>query len=129
MRGLLHPVGPESPRTYWLRRLVVLGVTLFLLAMIGLGINALTRDTTGASPSEPAAVQPQVGLALHAAPGQNLAPSGRGSSYSVSAIQDRASRMALARRSPTPSTDCRSPREAAKISCNDPKWSSTRSET
>jgi hypothetical protein len=34
MSGVLHPVGPEPPRTYWLRRALVLGVLAAVLAVL-----------------------------------------------------------------------------------------------
>lgn len=33
MSGVLHPVGSESPRTYWLRRLMVMAVLVVVLAV------------------------------------------------------------------------------------------------
>lgn len=44
MSGVLHPVGPEPARTYWLRRALVLGVLAAVLAVL---ISVLTPGSGG----------------------------------------------------------------------------------
>ena len=50
MFGLLHPVGPEGERTYWIRRAVVLAVAIVLVAAV---VMALVRLTAGAADGDP----------------------------------------------------------------------------
>jgi hypothetical protein len=76
MEGLLHPVGPEEVRTYWIRRGIV--VTILLVLLISLGFmmsnlgraddNATSPETT-AEPVPAAADEPvAVAKAAHQAP-------------------------------------------------------------
>lgn len=54
MDGLINPVGHESPRTYWVRRLLVLVAFLLVIALIVAVIKAI------AAPSKP---EPQAAVA------------------------------------------------------------------
>lgn len=40
MSGVLHPVGPEEPSTYWMRRLLVIGALVLVVLIV---VFALTR--------------------------------------------------------------------------------------
>lgn len=53
MSALLHPVGPEPERTYWLRRAVVLAVVLLVVAVVASVIGNLTggRQSISAAPA------------------------------------------------------------------------------
>jgi hypothetical protein len=72
MSSVLYPVGPQPPRVYWVRRLVVLGVPLILILIIaiscsggggkptqdagvGTGVNPTTTptDTASSDPNAP----------------------------------------------------------------------------
>lgn len=58
MRGLQHPVGPESPLTYWVRRGVLLGVLVLIVVLLVWLLSTMlgnnTSDTSGtpATPSQ-----------------------------------------------------------------------------
>lgn len=62
MRALLHPVGPEPSRTYWLRRAISIVAIVVVVVLIGwaIGLNQTPApavvDTSASSsaPSEPA---------------------------------------------------------------------------
>lgn len=41
LRGLTDPVGPESPQTYWVRRLVLLIAAVVVVALVIAGIAKL----------------------------------------------------------------------------------------
>jgi hypothetical protein len=74
MSSVLYPVGPQPPRVYWFRRLVVLGVPLILILIIaiscsggggkptngagGTGTNPTTTPTGTASSDQNAACIP-----------------------------------------------------------------------
>ncbi|WP_432558649.1 hypothetical protein [Granulicoccus sp. GXG6511] len=65
MEGLLHPVGPEDARTYWIRRaaavlvVVVLVVGLgFMIANIGRADAPVVAEPTGPAPQAPAPAAP-----------------------------------------------------------------------
>lgn len=53
MDTLLHPAGPEPERTYWIRRAVVLGVLVLVLALVVWAVAGLfgdKKDTTDGGP-------------------------------------------------------------------------------
>ncbi len=66
MSSVLHPVGPEEPKTYWVRRAIVVGaVVLALIVMIAAIVSqtssgsVVAQPTPSASdPSPPAATTP-----------------------------------------------------------------------
>lgn len=41
LRGLTDPVGPESPQTYWVRRLVLLIAVVIVVALVVTGVSKL----------------------------------------------------------------------------------------
>jgi hypothetical protein len=58
MSSVLYPVGPQPPRVYWVRRLVVLGVPLILILVIAIscsggggGKKPSVGSGTGANPT------------------------------------------------------------------------------
>jgi Protein of unknown function (DUF3152) len=53
MGGLLHPVGPDSARTYWTRRVLVFGAAAMLVIGVTLIING-TSSGSAAQPNPPA---------------------------------------------------------------------------
>jgi hypothetical protein len=62
MSGMLHPVGPETPGTYWARRVLVLGAATVLAVAVVLIIGG-TSIGSAAQPSfdEPGVFEPDVG--------------------------------------------------------------------
>ena len=56
MSGVLHPVGPESEETYWLRRAMVAGAVLLLVILVvALFVNS---TSTGSAVATPATASP-----------------------------------------------------------------------
>lgn len=55
MEGLLHPVGPEDARTYWLRRVVLVAALVIVVAGFGSVISSMGGRTSSvaAEPSVP----------------------------------------------------------------------------
>ena len=54
MSGMLHPVGPETPGTYWARRVLVLGAATVLAVAVVLIIGG-TSSGSAAQPRPPTA--------------------------------------------------------------------------
>lgn len=54
MFGLLHPVGPEGERTYWVRRAIVIGAAIVIIAAI---VAATLRLSAGATDGDPKAAE------------------------------------------------------------------------
>ena len=53
MEGLLHPVGPEGVRTYWIRRGVTLSVLMAVFVSVGFMISNIgSADGSAVSPEE-----------------------------------------------------------------------------
>ncbi|MDO5498154.1 MAG: hypothetical protein Q4F67_00560 [Propionibacteriaceae bacterium] len=67
MEGLLHPVGPEDVRTYWIRRGAALAVLVVALIVIGTMISSIGRaegpetEPAGHPPAASAPVDPAAG--------------------------------------------------------------------
>lgn len=77
MRGWLTPLGTEAPRTYWIRRGVVIGVALLLVAALAWGGMALGRPRPAAMTAAPAAsVSATVGPQESATTAAATTPSG-----------------------------------------------------
>jgi hypothetical protein len=59
--NVIHPVGPEEPRTYWVRRALVVAAVLVILAVIvTLVVNAASTGTAVAANPSPLAPSPLV---------------------------------------------------------------------
>jgi hypothetical protein len=59
--NVIHPVGPEEPRTYWVRRALVVAAVLIILALIvTLVVNAASTGSAVAANPSPAAPSPLV---------------------------------------------------------------------
>ena len=86
MTGVLHPVGPEPPSTYWLRRALVVGVVAVLIAIVAVFIP------NGSSSQ----------LALPAAPGPAAPPPAVTSSTRVTSSTPVTPAPATPSTSPTP---------------------------
>lgn len=56
MEGLLHPVGPEEVRTYWIRRGAAVTALLVLVISLGLVLSNLGGADDNATPAETTAV-------------------------------------------------------------------------
>lgn len=50
MSGMLHPVGPEPARTYWVRRGILLAVVLVVLLGVVLAVASLTKSAVATAP-------------------------------------------------------------------------------
>ncbi|HEU5484551.1 MAG TPA: hypothetical protein VFU98_06560 [Microlunatus sp.] len=74
MSGVLHPVGPEPARTYWLRRGVLLAVVLVLALGVVFTVSNLTRAAVATAP--PPAVLPADTPSPTASTGAGASPSG-----------------------------------------------------
>lgn len=75
MDGLLHPVGPEAGRTYWLRRAAV---ALAAILIVGLVVGGIVQGTARAgdpTAAEPAAPSSPV-ASPYPAPEKTLTPEG-----------------------------------------------------
>jgi hypothetical protein len=87
MSGVLHPVGPEPARTYWIRRGVLFAVVLLLALGVVLAVASLTKAAVATAPppaivpppSSPSATTPAGSATLSSA-----TPSSAGSSSAVS---------------------------------------------
>ena len=87
---MLHPVGPEPVRVYWLRRLVILGVGLSLLvAAIAMIINAGGASAVSADPPPSAPPLPTAAAVTNAA--VSPTPAALESSSALSASPRRSS--------------------------------------
>ncbi|QTE29176.1 hypothetical protein [Pengzhenrongella sicca] len=53
MSTVLHPVGPNPPRVYWVRRLVVVIAAALVVAALGIGVWALALRDGGDDASSP----------------------------------------------------------------------------
>ncbi|MGD7708188.1 hypothetical protein [Microlunatus sp. Y2014] len=53
MSGVLDPVGPEEPRTYWIRRGIVLAAVVALVVVIVVAVSALTGGAGGQAAAPP----------------------------------------------------------------------------
>jgi len=59
MSGVLHPVGPESEETYWLRRAMVAGAALLLVILVvALFVNSTSTGSAVATPATPSPTSP-----------------------------------------------------------------------
>ena len=58
LRGLTDPVGPESPQTYWVRRLVLLVAVVVVVALVIAGIAKLVGGTKEAAAPEASSFTP-----------------------------------------------------------------------
>lgn len=65
MFGLLHPVGPEGERTYWVRRAIVIGAAIVIIAAI---VAATLRLSAGATNGDPQAAETPTPAAGEPAP-------------------------------------------------------------
>ncbi|AXE37894.1 hypothetical protein [Acidipropionibacterium virtanenii] len=54
MRGLQHPVGPESPQTYWIRRGALLGVLVLIIVLLVWLLSTLLGNNTSETSGAPA---------------------------------------------------------------------------
>ena len=81
MSGVLHPVGPEPARTYWIRRGILVAVVLLLALGVVLAVANLTRAAVATAP--PPAVLPadspspstgSGGATSAASPGESASP-------------------------------------------------------
>lgn len=65
MRGFQHPVGPESPHTYWVRRGVLVAVLVLIIVLLVWLLSTLlgsnTNETT-AVPAAPSSTQTSVSV-------------------------------------------------------------------
>lgn len=68
MQGWTRPVGPENERTYWVRRVIVLGVGLLVLALV---VGAVVK---ACSPAPQAAVTPAPGASAPAVSTRSATP-------------------------------------------------------
>jgi hypothetical protein len=50
MSGVLHPVGPEPARTYWIRRGVLVAVAIMLAVLVVLAVTSLTKAAVATAP-------------------------------------------------------------------------------
>lgn len=51
MSSVLHPVGPESPGTYWFRRILLLAVVVVVVAVLSYACSGGGRDRAAAPPA------------------------------------------------------------------------------
>lgn len=66
MSSVLHPVGPEEPRVYWIRRAIVVGIVVLLVALLAWALAPKGNDQSAAPaagptdnpPASPAAPSP-----------------------------------------------------------------------
>ena len=65
MSTVLHPVGPQPPRVYWVRRLIVVGVVLVVVVLVAVAVRGvLSRAGSSPGAGEPVATeQPDEGVA------------------------------------------------------------------
>ncbi len=54
MSTVIHPVGPEEPKVYWVRRLVVVLVAVVLVVLAAALISSMFGDDADADPETPA---------------------------------------------------------------------------
>ncbi len=55
MSSVLHPMGPEAPQTYWVRRAVVIAAAIMVLAVVvALIINGTSSGSAAVQPPAPA---------------------------------------------------------------------------
>jgi hypothetical protein len=109
MSGVLHPVGPQSVRTYWARRgLVFAATTIFVLALAliiggpGSG-SAATPSPASADSASPAAASPS---ALEAVPTPSVVDISASATPKPSATTNRKLKASI-----------RKPQQAAPASC------------
>lgn len=55
MRGFQHPVGPESPHTYWVRRGVLVAVLVLIIVLLVWLLSTLLGNNTSETTAVPAA--------------------------------------------------------------------------
>lgn len=94
MEGLLHPVGPEEVRTYWIRRGAALAVLILLVVGLGAMIGNLRKPApmVGSSPPAPTApAEPVVPSADVIAEEAVPAPSGSKPSSAPASVPPAAS--------------------------------------
>jgi hypothetical protein len=78
MSGVLHPVGPEPARTYWIRRGVLLAVVLLTALLTAVAVANLTKAAVATAPPPPIAppvASPTPSSALQPSRGGTTAPS------------------------------------------------------
>lgn len=78
MSGVIHPVGPEPARTYWVRRGVLVAIVLVLAVFVAVAVANLTRAAVVTAPPPapvPLATSPTPTPTGAAAPGMGTSPS------------------------------------------------------
>lgn len=63
MRGFQHPVGPESPHTYWVRRGILVAVLVLIIVLLVWLLSTLLGNNsaeTSAVPAEPSPAQTSI---------------------------------------------------------------------
>ncbi|GAA2107246.1 hypothetical protein GCM10009841_27080 [Microlunatus panaciterrae] len=118
MSGVLHPVGPEPDKTYWIRRAVVVGAVLvaaLLIAVIAVNAGGSEREAAPAPAVTPATSTPTADLGgPTATPTPTDAPTWLSSSTS-------ADRLTSKKADPSPKTTA-SPSPSKKVTPDcDPK--------
>lgn len=117
MSGLLHPVGPEEPRVYWIRRIGVLAaVGLLVVILMWVFGDPPAEEPTAAGPSPEATTEPSVDPSV--APSASAEPTASASASSeptasasagaepTASAQPPASTTATASPTPTPTPVC-----------------------
>ena len=105
MSGVLHPVGPEAPRTYWIRRGILLAVVLLLALGVVLAVANLTKAAVVST--QPPTVLPADTPSPTSTPADSTpagAESGATPAASASAPTPATSSSATSATTPVPST-------------------------
>jgi hypothetical protein len=107
MSTVLHPAGPEPAQTYWLRRVVVVGVAIVVLAVAGAlianGTSSGSAVQAAPSPPPPAAPTAATGSPTPSARASGSAtPSGSTSATATPSATAPATASASAKPKPTP---------------------------
>lgn len=99
MSSVLHPVGPEPPQTYWLRRALVLTAAILVLAVVVVLIVSQTNNSSAISAS-PAPTAPTASAASAAPTPASTAsprPAGAPSASTTTTTKPKASGTASAK--------------------------------
>lgn len=106
MSALLHPVGPEPERTYWLRRAVVLAVVLLVVAVVASVAGNLTggRQPISAAPAPqtPSVDEPTMTPTADATPSTLVTPSATPLPSTTASTRASAKARSTAKAAPTP---------------------------
>lgn len=100
MSSVLHPIGPEEPRTYWLRRGVVIGLAVVLLGVVAWTVWPRAGRTAGPAPAS----TPSMSATPQGSAGTSASPSSPSATEGSSAGASASTTSSTIRKPASPST-------------------------